>query len=820
MLRNYLIIAWRSLLRNRTASIINLFGLSVSVAFCLLLFYHIRWEQSFDTFHINKQRLFRAEMSQTGSNAGREKAATGFFARFLPGDDQKMQLGFPIICGPDLQRNFPEVAAVTRLAQGEEKLIRAGDAVYRQTEVAVADANFFEVFSFPLLKGDPRTVLSSPRNVVLTASVAKKYFGDREPLGQTISLAGDSTQLFRVTGIARDVPANSSIQFGVVMQIESDPDYPERVKAGFDNAMYQLVVQLKPGTDAGAFEGKMNTWVKNYMKPALDFYRQNGVAATLIDNFHWHLRPLADCHYNPSTIWGHYTNQKAIYQLFCIVGVILLLASLNYVLITVSNAAARSQEVGVRKVMGAARRSIVLQSWLETQVTVGVAVGFGLLLSWLGMPLLKSVLGSGASFSTLSMTEVVAAAVVLALGLGLVAGYYPALLISRLKPLSVMKSFSSVRINPRFSRALVVIQFTCCVVLMTAAFVIDRQLSFVMNKDLGFDKDQVLIIHTTTLNADMSRKTRDRLYAFARTRPEILASTSMDGGPTGSHNLNGIVLDGKQEWYNMMWVDYNYFELLKVKTLQGRTFSTAYPTDTAVVNRPCVVNEAMMRLLGNKAKMGVYIPELRATIIGIVKDYNFESLTQKITPEQHRLMNNRAPSDILFKVRGGQVAATIHAFESEWKSLTNNYPLDYDFLDASLAKRYEADVRSQQAMGAASFFAIVIACMGLFGLSAIAAANRVREIGIRKVLGASVRELVGMLASGFVSMVGLSILIAVPLGWWLMNNWLEDFAYRITIQWWMFAVVGLAALVIALATVSFQVLRAARANPVEALRSE
>jgi putative ABC transport system permease protein len=270
----------------------------------------------------------------------------------------------------------------------------------------------------------------------------------------------------------------------------------------------------------------------------------------------------------------------------------------------------------------------------------------------------------------------------------------------------------------------------------------------------------------------------------------------------------------------MMWVDYNYFELLKVKTLQGRTFSTAYPTDTAVVNRPCVVNEAMMRLLGNKAKMGVYIPELRATIIGIVKDYNFESLTQKITPEQHRLMNNRAPSDILFKVRGGQVAATIHAFESEWKSLTNNYPLDYDFLDASLAKRYEADVRSQQAMGAASFFAIVIACMGLFGLSAIAAANRVREIGIRKVLGASVRELVGMLASGFVSMVGLSILIAVPLGWWLMNNWLEDFAYRITIQWWMFAVVGLAALVIALATVSFQVLRAARANPVEALRSE
>jgi len=801
MLKNYLIIAWRNLTRNRTASIINLFGLSVSVAFCLLLFYHIRWEQSFDTFHANTGRLFRAESTADG-------------------DDEKMHLNFPIMAGPDLQHNFPEVAAVNRFVSGYEALVKVGNAVFQEKEMARADANFFQVFSFPLVKGDPRTVLSSPRNIVLTESVAKKYFGDRDPLGQTIGMADDSTQLYRVSGVARDVPANSSLQWGLITPIESDPDYAFRVKEGFGNMMYGLIVELRPGTDARVFEGKMNGWVKGYVRPYLDNAAKNGAEASIYEKYHWHLRPLADCHYNPSPGWGHYTNVKAIYQLFCIVGVILLLASLNYVLMTVSGAAARSQEVGVRKVMGAGRRGIILQSWVATQLTVGIAVGFGLLLSWLCMPLLKTVIGSGVSFSSLSWTDVTLGAVGLSLTLGILAGYYPAMLISRLKPVSIMKSFSSVRINPRFSKALVVIQFTCCVVLMAAAFIISRQMSFVMNKDLGFDKDQVLIIHTSSLGWDAGVQTKDRLYAFARSRPDVLAYTAMDGGPTGSHNLNGIKLDGKQEWYNCMYVDYDYFELLKTKTLEGRTFSRDYPTDTAIQNRPCVVNEAMMTLLGSRAKLGVYIPELRATVIGVVKDYNFESLSKKIEPEQHRLMVGHKPSDIMFKIRGGQVASTIGAFETEWKKLTNNYPFSFDFLDASLAARYEADVRAQRGMSVASIFAIVIACMGLFGLSAIAAANRVKEIGIRKVLGASVPELVRMLAAGFVSMVVLAIVVAVPLAWWLMNKWLEDFAYRVEIQWWMFAVVGLMAVVIALATVSFQVVRAARANPVEALRSE
>jgi putative ABC transport system permease protein len=818
MLKNYLIVAWRNLLRNRTTSFINLFGLSLSIAFCLLLFYHIRWEQSFDTFHTRKDRLFRVEMSSFGSTAAKP-AAQGIFSLLSADNQQKNVLGFPIICGPDLQRNFPEVAAYNRLNFGGTELVRVGEQVYQEKEVVMADDNFFQLFSFPLLKGDARTALASNYNVVLSASVAKKYFGDRDPIGQTISLASDSGRLYRISGVAADAPANSSLRFGLVFPIKSDPDYAERVQEGFNQMSYKLIVELRPGTDWARFDQKMNAWVKGYIKPFIDTVWNKEQPASVRDSYRWYLRPLADCHYNISTSWGHYTDAKAIYQLICIVGVILLLASLNYVLMTVSNVAARSQEVGVRKVMGAGRGSIGLQSWVETQLTAGVAVALGVVLSWLGLPLLRSAVGSGVRFNLLSWPEVVVAALVLALALGVLAGYYPALLISRLKPLSVMKSFGSVKINPRFSRVLVVVQFTCCVVLMTAAFIMDRQMNYVMNKDLGFDKDQVLIIHSPVYDSKFVMRTKDELYAFAQTRPDVLAYSSMNGGPTGSHNNNRIILNGKAEWYQMMQVDYNYFELLKLKLVQGRTFSRDFPTDTSVAMRPCVVNETMFRMLGKDAKLGVYNKDMRGTIIGVVKDYHFESLTRKIEPEQHRLATYFV-SDYLFKIKGGHVAATIAAFQAEWKRITHNYPFSYDFLDAALRGRYETEMRWQRAMKTASFFAILIACLGLFGLSAIAAVNRTKEIGIRKVLGASVRELVTLLASGFLGMVVLSIVIAVPLAWWIMNRWLEDFAYRIEIRWWMFGVVGLAAVAIALGTVSFQVVRAARANPVEALRSE
>jgi putative ABC transport system permease protein len=818
MLRNYLIVAWRNLLRNPTFSIINLLGLSLSVAFCLLLFYHIRWEQSFDAFHVKKDRLFRVEMSIFGVSKVPEPAK-GLFAAFNKDNDQKNSTTFPLVVGPDVQHNFPEVTSFTRFKLAQSLLIRAGKAAYKEEQVISAEPNFFTNLSFPLLKGDAHTALSNPENVVLSASTAKKYFGNTDPIGQTISVIDYEGKLYRVTGVVADAPANSSIQYGAIFALNGDPYYENAAGDGFNSMNHELMVELRPGVDAHKFEQKLNAWVAHYMKPYMDTVWNKDAPASVRDNYRWYLRPLADCHYSVATVWGHYTDVKAIYQLGCIAVVILLLASLNYILIAVSNAAARGQEVGVRKVMGAGRRGIIVQSWVETQLTAGIAVIVGVLLSWLGLPLLRNVIGSGVYFGDLSPVSVITAALVLTLLLGVLAGYYPALLVSRLKPLSIIKSFGSVRMNPRFSRVLVVVQFACCVVLMMAAFVIDRQMSFVTNKNLGFDKEQVLVIHNPTWDPAFMTNTRDRLFAFARTQPAVTGFSSMSGGLTGGYNTNGFKLNGKQQWMKQISVDYGFFDLLKIPVVTGRNFSSGFAMDTAQKVRACVVNETLWKMLGKDAKLGVYNEGLRATVIGVVKDYNFESLSQKIEPEQHMLAR-RFASDFLFKVKAGQMAAAISAFEEEWKRATHNYPFNYTFLDASIARMYEADLRSQRAMGAASGFAIIIACMGLFGLSAIAAANRVKEIGIRKVLGASVQELVLMLSTGFLSMVGLAIVIAVPIAWWMMNKWLEDFAYRIAIQWWMFAVVGLMAVVIALVTVGFQVVRAARANPVEALRNE
>ena len=804
MIKNYWKTAWRLLLRNRTFSIINITGLSVSVAFCLLLFYHIRWEQSFDTFHVKKDRLFRCETSVFGQSTEEESATF---------------LNFPLVAGTDMQRTFPEVASVMRCKLGQQLLIRAGKGIYKEEQVISAEANFFTNLSFPLLKGDAKTVLTRPEGVVLSASEAKKWFGDADAIGQTIEVVDYDNRPYRVTGVAADVPANSSIRFGAVFALDGDPHYAKAASQGFNRMNHELMIELRPGVERHAFEQKLNGWVRHYMKPYMDTTWNKNVPASVRDHYRWFLRPLADCHYSPATVWGHYTDMKAIYQLMCIVVIILALASLNYVLMAVSNAAARSQEVGVRKVMGAGRRGIILQSWVETQLTATVAVVVGVLLSWAGLPLLRSAIGSGVQFADLSPLAVIGGALGLALLLGLVAGYYPALLISRLKPVSILKSFSSVRMNPRFSRVLVVVQFACCVVLMTAAFVIDRQMSFVMGKNLGFDKDQVLVIHNPTYSLTFTKETRERLYAFAQGLPAVTGYSSMSGGLTGENNTNGFVVDGKQEWMKQIAVDYGFFEMLKIPLVAGRDFSRAYAMDTSREARVCVVNETLWRMLGKKAKLGVYSPDLYGTVIGVVKDYNFESLSKKIEPEQHTLADRWA-MDFLFKVKAGQMAATIPAFEAEWKKVTKNYPFTYTFLDASIAQMYEADMRAQRAMQTASAFAVLIACMGLFGLSAIAVANRVREIGIRKVLGASVGDVVGLLSRGFVSMVVLAILIAAPVGWWMMNRWLEDFAYRIEIRWWMFGVVGLMAVGIALVTVSFQVVRAARANPVDALRSE
>lgn len=818
MFKNYFKIAWRNINKNKTFSIINITGLSVSVAFCLLLFFYIRYEQSYDSFHAKKDHLFRLEMSNTfpSADTAKEKSIFSFFTK---GDNVKNQLDFPLIIAGNLQNAFPEVKSITRFADEGGNIIKVNNQAYKEQHVLYADSNFFNNLSFHLLKGNPKTVLNSTSDIVISASLAKKYFGNQNPVGKTIQVIVDTTQTFIISGVVEDAPHNSSIQYSVVMPLLSYVNYQSNINGGFSSANHLYIVELADNVDYKNFEKKMNKWVTDYYtKPYVAKY---GKYYTSYDfsKFRWYLRPLADAHYNASEPWGHYTDANKMYQLTCLVIIILLIAALNYVLLGVSNAASRSQEIGVRKVLGAKRISVIAQFWVETLIVTSIAILLGFILMQLLLPLFNSLVDSQINFKNFSLFYIIAALVSLALFLSLAAGYYPALLLSRMRPVSVIKSFQTFKINPRFSKVIVIVQYTACIVLMIAAFVISRQMQFITNKDLGFDKDQVLLVSNPKWGPSYTKQLTERLQVFAQSQPGVISFSGMNGNLDGKYSNNGFMLNGVEQWRKDLSVYYNYFEMLGIKFLQGRSFSKDFPSDTSREVSPIIVNETLFKMLGKDAKLGEYNKPLHGTIIGVVKDYNFETLSKKIEPEEHRLAT-RYIGNFMFKVKAGSMQKVIAALQKQWKQISDNYPFEYTFLDQSIAKMYDADVHWQKIIEAACFFAIFIACMGLFGLSAINAVNRTKEIGIRKVLGATIKDLVGTLSSGFIPMFAIAVLIAMPIGWWIMNKWLEDFAYRINISWWILIIAGALAFLIALVTVSFQTIRASLANPVDSLRNE
>src|SRR5580704_9531629 len=367
MLRNYIKIAWRNFLKYRTFSIINIIGLSFSVAFCLLLFFYIRKEQSYDTFSENKDRLFRFESTNFWSSP-ESKPANQLFS-FLTKDDKTDNiLTTSLIIGRDIQQNFPEVKGIVRFQDQGNGLIKLNKEVYKAGHIVYADDNFFKTFSFRIIKGNKEALKSSIKNVVISENTAKIYFSNSDPIGKTIGLVSDTTRLFTIAAVAENAPDNSSIEYDVVIPLQSDPGYAKNIKEGFNQSSHLLFIELKEGVSMASFSDRLNLWAKKYyVEPFVSTY---GSFLKDFDfkNYRWHLRPMADCHYNLSGPWGHYTDAKNIYQLACLVIIILLIASLNYVLLVISNASARSQEVGVRKVMGANRKSIIMQFWVETQI--------------------------------------------------------------------------------------------------------------------------------------------------------------------------------------------------------------------------------------------------------------------------------------------------------------------------------------------------------------------------------------------------------------------------------------------------------------------
>jgi putative ABC transport system permease protein len=667
---------------------------------------------------------------------------------------------------------------------------------------------------------------------VISERLAKKYFGKENPIGKTLNITSHKI-LLTVSGIVKDFPANSSFRFDLIIPRETDPYYNDEIKQGADGFNDLLIIRLVKGVNVNGFQKKLDAFSKQYFKSTTEsMAKQN--PENKPENFHVSLRPFAEAHYNPSEGWNHYTDLKNIYQLICLTVIILFIACLNYVLLTLTSTISRSQDVGVRKTIGAGRKQIVLQYYTETQLLAFIAVIVGLLISMSFLPFFSKLTGSVLELSYFSFSDIALLLFALAIMLGFLAGIYPALAMSGLKPLNIMRGFSAYKISPVLSKSLVVVQFSICVILVISTLAVNKQMRFINQASLGFDKDQVLVIQNPYSWEDKEKANvlKGRLSHFVTIEPYLqdMTSTSSSFGKNGQ---NGHIINGKQVPIQGLGVDYNYLSFNKIPILKGRSFSKDIISDSAriqltaeqrvqhssTVGRSVIVNETLYNMLG-KPQMNQVNRELGAIIIGVCKDYHTDDLTKTIAPAYLKL-NAAYTKNFLIKIKSGQsIPKVIDNIKANWNQFTGNQPFSCTFMDEEVAKSYDAYLRWMTTITTSCVLAIIIACLGLFGLSGLTTINRTKEIGIRKVLGASVANLFLLLNRGTILLAVASFIIAAPIALYLVHQWLDNFAYRIKPDWILFTTAGIIAMLTAIIAVSYHTIRAATGNPVKSLRSE
>jgi putative ABC transport system permease protein len=833
--KNYFKLALRNIGRKRLYTVINLTGLGVASAFCILVYWYVQHENSFDKFHARVNQLYRVEFSSFNNTPGRVPKKT-FFSFLMKDAGQQNMIQTPVIFAGDLHRSFPEIEHAVRIEPGYEMIVRVNNQSFKEeNNSAFVDKDFFSVFTFPLVKGDASTVLSDNNKMVLSEKAAKKYFGNEDAIGKTILLPQQGNVLYTVSGIAKDFPANSSLHFDFIMPRESVPDYADEMGRGLNTFSDLLIIQLKKETDARTFAKKLDVFCKNYFRSTLKEWASFPGSEMKPENFRAYIRPYADAHYNTSSGWGHYTNVSNIYQLVGLAILILIIACLNYILLTLTGTVSRSGEVGIRKTMGAPRKQIILQFYIETQLLSVFAVAAGLVLAIACLPLFNNLIGANLRFAYFSFTDVLILLAGLALTVGILAGIYPALVLSGLRPLNMMRRFSAFRLNPSLARVLMVTQFSVCIILIISSLVISRQMKYVNTTKLGFDKDQVVTIDNPfVFDDDMNKSVRlkDRLYHFASMEPAVENITANGVPFQGYNNTNNHIINGEKTMVHAIDIDYNYFSFFSIPIIKGRSFSPELKDDSAhltltdaqltsgsAARQAIVVNETLYKMLG-RPPLNVFNKEIGGPIIGVCADYHSDDFTKKISPVYHRIYS-RFIGNFSVRIRGGRnIPVTMDKIKKSWDEATSNAPFSFTFLDDNVQKSYDAYRQWLQTVTTSCLLAIIIASLGLFGLSALTAISRIKEIGIRKVLGASSAHLFLLLNRSTFVIATFSFVVAVPVAAYLVNQWLQNFAYHIKPGWSIYTLAGLISMGTALLAVSYHAIKTANANPAESLRTE
>jgi len=799
MIKNYLKIAWRNIWKNKVFSAINIIGLSVGMAACIVIMLFVSYEKSFDRFHT--KNIYRLNEVQK-----------------FPGmvASQKVALSmFPM--GPTLKAEFPQIKNFTRIHwEGQYQLTFDEKKLY-VPQVFYVDSSFFDIFNFKLLKGDRATALRNPHSIVLTEETSHKIFGDNDPLGKTITHYGGDTVAFTITGIVADPPKNSQLQFDGICSFSSI--YKPWMFTNWGGNWLDTYFEFEKGTDVAALEKQMPAYLKKHMK---------GDGWKYYELFYL---PLKDVHANAADIGLDYLNyqkfDKNLTNLFLAIAIIVLvIACINFINLSTARSAERAKEVGIRKSVGAYRFQLSIQFLGETVMLALIALIFAVVLVELALPYINNLSQRALSLPVFSNFGVVVLIIVCTAIVGLISGIYPAAYLSSFQPVKVLKGSVQTGKNKGLLRnILVVVQFTGAICLMIATTLVVKQLRFMQHKDPGFSRDQVITVPIGLISPDK----------YDLLKKELLSSTLVQGVTASQDNLGSHLdqsgvnykpSDGPQRNLTgtRLIVDADYIDLYKIKLVAGKDFSK----EKTANNREYIVNETMARelLKGQKNKPVSSLIGERfgfdslGTIRGVARDFNFNSLHYKI--ETLFILNSRdgGYGTMSVKINGGKIPEALDFIKSTWKSTFPDLPYQYQFLDDHFNEVYQVDNQVSQIVGILAGLIIIISCLGLFGLASYSAEKRVKEIGIRKVLGASVQSITALLTRHFLTLVLIANIIAWPIAWFFMHYWLRDFAYRISIQWWIFILAGLVSLLIAFVTVSFQSIKAAVANPVKSLRSE
>ncbi|MBE9586882.1 ABC transporter permease [Mucilaginibacter sp. JRF] len=790
MLKNFLKVAWRNLYKNKSFSVIHILGLTIGITVCMMIFLYITNEFSVDSFHQKGKNIYRV---MRGYDATKARVA------YLSGP-----------YAPALLNDYPKEVKRAVRVMPTQGLVTLGTNSFNEKHVYAVDPDFFELFSFPLIKGNMASVLKDPNSVVLTETTAKKYFGNTDAIGKVLEM--DKSLQLKVTGIVKDVPANSHLSFDMVMPI-TNYTTEEWFKNWRNNNEF-VYVELNENINKAQLEKQFPQFMDKYMGKELE---------KMHAHFDLALTPLKDVYFQEASTFDSvkHGDKKVVYIFLSIAVLILVIACINFMNLATLRAVERSKEVGLRKVLGAMRNSLIGQFIGESVLLTLISCAFAIGLLLLVMPWYNSLLGYSltVSWNTPAIYLFLIGVIVF---VGILAGSYPAFFLSSFSPIQALKGKLQLGKSGAFFRqALVVVQFSISVFLIISTIVIKKQMSFVKSKDLGYSKEQTVIVPIDNNDIYTNRLTfKNELLANSN----VEAVSLMSGEPGGFYDRHSFDVEGQHNTYNARteFADFEYVKTLGLKILAGRDFSPTFATDTT---NAVLINETAARQLGFTPAQAVdkwiinnMRDSLRRRIIGVVKDYNFLSLKENmdaliISPAEDRRV-------AVIKMKPGNVTAGLNIIKQAYAKAAPAYPMEYTFLDQKFDTTYKADLRQQTILSVFSGLAIFIACLGLFGLASFTAAKRTKEIGVRKVLGSSVQNILMLLSGDMLKPVLIATVIAIPLGYYSADKWLQNFAYRTPVQWWVFMLAALITFGIALFTVSFQSVKAALANPVKSLRNE